>query len=191
MSADKRIQEFIAAVIKRLETYGNCLYLTDSLCGISPKKTNVQTDGDYDPEIARIIAKLNDEEAHYRFVIYKDQPNNPVWSKICSRQSDCVYFIGFSDDHTFLQDNRRNIFLASDKPRSRVVLILLHANKNQLPKATNFWLSKLPVDDFYHIAREDDVHLNRIARIISGNSTALVLSGGGARAMAHIGLLQP
>jgi NTE family protein len=42
----------------------------------------------------------------------------------------------------------------------------------------------------FHVRRDDEGDIQRIARILTGQSVGLVLSGGGARAYAHIGAIR-
>src|SRR5690606_4965543 len=47
-----------------------------------------------------------------------------------------------------------------------------------------------PVDALYHIRPERVSDLARLARILTGNATGLVLSGGGAKGFAHLGVFK-
>ncbi|HVH36613.1 MAG TPA: patatin-like phospholipase family protein [Tahibacter sp.] len=50
------------------------------------------------------------------------------------------------------------------------------------------WLAAAPGARLHHWCRADDIE--RIARLIAGRSLGLVLSGGGARGFAHIGVIR-
>ena len=68
-------------------------------------------------------------------------------------------------------------------------LLLRRSGDNPAPGSTRPWLEAYPgVSMHHHIRHEGD--LARVARLIGGHATGLVLSGGGARGFAHIGVLR-
>jgi len=69
-------------------------------------------------------------------------------------------------------------------------MVLLYQNKHKQPCDTEKLLAKYPVDDCYHISVDQQEDIPKLVRIITGTSLGLVLSGGGARGFAHIGLIQ-
>ena len=58
-------------------------------------------------------------------------------------------------------------------------------NSKIIPGVTGWLLDSSNINNHYHYI--DSLDLKRISRILTGNGIALVLSGGGARGMAHIG----
>jgi NTE family protein len=52
------------------------------------------------------------------------------------------------------------------------------------------WLGKDPSVRLFQVRRDDPDDLARMARVLVGQSVGLVLSGGGARAYAHIGVIK-
>ena len=76
-------------------------------------------------------------------------------------------------------------------PDSRVSLVLIHANGAQPPSGTRRWLDARPeVSEHFHLRWDGDADIQRVARVLAGRSIGLVMSGGGARGYAHIGLLR-
>jgi len=66
-------------------------------------------------------------------------------------------------------------------------LVLLHPHDTELPSGTRHWLRLRRCHDFHHVRLGSHEHMQRLARRIAGRATGLVLSGGGARGLAHIG----
>jgi predicted acylesterase/phospholipase RssA len=58
------------------------------------------------------------------------------------------------------------------------------------PCRTRRWLTPRRVDSFHHIKRSQRSHYERLARYLAGKAVGLVLSGGGARGLAHLGVLR-
>jgi NTE family protein len=72
----------------------------------------------------------------------------------------------------------------------RRTLVLLHPPDCRAPAGTARWLDSHPVDRHLHIRPERPDDMRRLARAVSGRSVGLVLAGGAARAIAHIGVLR-
>jgi NTE family protein/lysophospholipid hydrolase len=68
--------------------------------------------------------------------------------------------------------------------------VLLHEDTAALPSNTPQWLTHRQIDNHQHIRwpREDD--FQKLSRRITGHALGLVLGGGGARGLAHIGILR-
>ena len=63
--------------------------------------------------------------------------------------------------------------------------IIQWPNSKIIPGVTGWLLDSSNINNHYHYI--DSLDLKRISRILTGNGIALVLSGGGARGMAHMG----
>lgn len=66
-------------------------------------------------------------------------------------------------------------------------ILLLHA-KHPAPHASRRWRERRPVARVHHVVDAGD--LARVARLVMGCSVSLVLSGGGARGLAHLGVIR-
>jgi predicted acylesterase/phospholipase RssA len=74
--------------------------------------------------------------------------------------------------------------------KARQNLVLLHADGNRLPSGTSRWFAGRNVTRNYHIRldREDD--FGRVARCLGDVAIGVVFGGGGARGLAHIGVVR-
>lgn len=72
----------------------------------------------------------------------------------------------------------------------RRLLTLLHRDGSRPPRGTARWLDARTVDAHVHVRldRPDDVE--RVARSVAGRGVSLVLSGGGARCFAQLGVVR-
>jgi NTE family protein/lysophospholipid hydrolase len=70
------------------------------------------------------------------------------------------------------------------------ILVLVHPDGSQLPTGTDRWLRQRQVDAHYHVRWDRDADFQRLARILTGNAVGLALGGGGARGLAHIGVIR-
>ncbi len=67
-------------------------------------------------------------------------------------------------------------------------LVLVQPADARRPRHSNRWLDIAALSRLFQIRAADNADLARLARIYTGNSVGLALSGGGARAYAHVGV---
>jgi predicted acylesterase/phospholipase RssA len=70
-------------------------------------------------------------------------------------------------------------------PASRVLPLLA-----ALPVGTESWLAERAVESCIHVRRSREADIARLGRILTGRAIAVVLSGGGAKGFAHLGVLR-
>jgi predicted acylesterase/phospholipase RssA/CRP-like cAMP-binding protein len=129
---------------------------------------------------------LADQEDGNDFVLYRCPPGESAWSRFAVRQSDIVLFI--ADGATGVADVIWEPPPSSGEFSSaaRRVLVLLQNNRFEIT-ATSSWLDGLTVDYQLHVEKDRQQDVSRIARILSGTATGLVLGGGAARGLAALG----
>eukprot|EP00808_Paulinella_micropora_P010377 g50024.t1 len=92
------------------------------------------------------------------------------------------------------KDNLKRGLLAHRDPSQlqlcNKILVLLHPEETALPQGTSAWLRDRKLDFFFHLKRGDRPGFARLARYLAGRDIGLVLSGGGARGLAHLGLFE-
>lgn len=125
--------------------------------------------------------KLFELETHYENVVYLAELQQPAWSRLCLRQADTVLVIAGGQ--------------SAPKPMTRlgqdvqsgipVELVLLWDGQIE-PSHTVPWLRLLRPRRHTHVRSPADI--GRLARLSTGKGLGLVLSGGGARGFAHVGV---
>jgi predicted acylesterase/phospholipase RssA/CRP-like cAMP-binding protein len=68
-------------------------------------------------------------------------------------------------------------------------LLLAHPASADMPRDTRAWLGAAPFDRHFHLRVDDARTMERAARLLAGRGLGLALSGGGARGLAHIGVI--
>lgn len=120
-------------------------------------------------------------EGEHRFVLYPAGPRNDAWRDFSLRQADLVLFLARADHQgTVLPTPSRS----RDRPRH---LVLLQEDR-LLAGASARWRGVADVDRHHHVRGSAD--MDRIARLIARRGLGLVLSGGGARGFAHVGMIR-
>ncbi|MBL8535952.1 MAG: patatin-like phospholipase family protein [Hyphomonadaceae bacterium] len=111
------------------------------------------------------------------------------WFRTCIRQADRIWFFARADARPSVP------ILPHEEPsparQFRLVdVILLHHGMDRQAATTNEWRVACEAARLFHWRGVEDEDSARLARVIAGRSIGLVLSGGGARAYAHIGVVR-
>ncbi len=126
-------------------------------------------------------------EARVRHVLYLGNTDDTDdWRELCVRQADCLLLPTHASQpaSAWPQTACLDAEQALHRPRH---LLLLHAGEIEAGAALR-WLEQLPGVQHHHVRNDGDIA--RVARLLIGRSIGLVLSGGGARGFAHIGVVR-
>jgi NTE family protein len=124
------------------------------------------------------------EEAN-DFVVYVADPTASGWTRQCSRQADVILLVAPAEGQP--RPWPSDITEAALARGARVELALLHDERIATGAAAR-WLKSSPVALHHHIV--DTADLGRLARLLTRRGVGLVLSGGGARGFAHLGVIR-
>jgi NTE family protein len=120
------------------------------------------------------------------FVVYVCDTMPTSWSKLCLRQADVVLLVANADSDVMQWPVLEDADPARQSLR-RTELVLRHGD-HIVPGSTARWLDRFSSLNHHHVRNSEDIA--RVARLLSGRGLGLVLSGGGARGFAHIGVLR-
>ena len=130
---------------------------------------------------------FHDEEERHDSLLYLAEPDFSAWTQLCIRQSDLVLLFCRPDDPKPGDDV---IAYLNEVASGRVChLITLQKPNRTLPDMAPAWTRNITVRTRWNITLETDEGSARLQRIASGRTVALVLSGGGARGFAHLGVV--
>jgi NTE family protein len=119
------------------------------------------------------------------YVVYLADSQSSGWTRQCCRQADFLLLTANADEPRARWPDV--ISETAAKPGVRVELALLHSKTLQAGAAAR-WLAVTPARRHHHIVGAADI--GRIARLLAQTGVGLVLSGGGARGFAHLGVIQ-
>ncbi len=123
-------------------------------------------------------------ERDFAFVLYLAEPEDDIWRRRCLRQADALVFAVDDEPLATWCELERGVLAPLPRPEHLVVM-----HKGEVPAGSGRpWKEKRPLASLHHFRSAVDAP--RIARIISGDPRGLVLSGGGARGFAHLGVLR-
>ena len=140
-------------------------------------------------ENSRIVAWLSEQEGRHTFVVYEPDHWPSPWAARCIRQADRILLVGRADSPPVLSRLEADA-LDSGPTSAAAELVLVHPRGTTRPAGTGAWLAKRRVTAHHHVRHGSDADMRRLARRLTGRSFGLVLSGGGARGLAHIGVIR-
>jgi NTE family protein len=130
---------------------------------------------------------LSAAEAASDLVVYCAEAKNPDWTKLCLRQADRVLLIASSNAPftmpTWLAQEGKGC-------RQPLDLVLLHPGRRDIGPTIERWRAPPPIDIVCHVRHGNPNDIARLARLLRGTAVGLVLSAGGARGFAHLGVVR-
>uniref|UniRef100_A0A8V5H089 Uncharacterized protein n=1 Tax=Melopsittacus undulatus TaxID=13146 RepID=A0A8V5H089_MELUD len=173
-----------------------------------------QCSGDHSMVEYRLSGWLAQQEDSHRIVLYLTDSTLTSWTVRCIRQADCILIVGMGDQEPMVGKLEQT--LENTAVRALKQLVLLHREGGPSPSRTVEWLNMrswcsghLHIRCPKHIftrrnparlqetyeklyKKKADIHsdFSRLARVLTGNTIALVLGGGGARGCSHIGVIK-
>jgi len=129
----------------------------------------------------------NVEQAH-DFVLYAAEADHAGWTHLVSRQVDRLFRVGRGE-----QKPPPNSTVATAEPLQNqllVDLILQQPKGLATPSGSAAWMDAMHPARLFHMRDDALADVQRLARTITGTSVGLVLSGGAARAYAHVGAIK-
>jgi NTE family protein len=119
------------------------------------------------------------------YVVYVADPTDTGWTRQCCRQADVL--LALADAGAEPGSWPSSVTSAASGRGARLELALLQPG-GIVPGAAARWLKSLPAHQHHHIVDGHD--LGRLARLLTRRGVGLVLSGGGARGFAHLGIIR-
>lgn len=148
---------------------------------LGPNASRAKPGEPLDRELSRWLDRL---EQDHEYVVYLTDSETSPWTRRCLRQSDLIL------DVTAAGSSPRTLATALQEEWTSRDLVMVHAADTTKPSGTAIWTNDLPMRRRHHVRAGNIEDFARLARRISGRAIALALSGGGARGLAHIGVLR-
>lgn len=140
----------------------------------------------------RVLKFLQDLEARTDVVIYECDTTAAPWSERCLRQADRVLAILRAGRPEHAEEIRAWLEpMLSRHHVPQIDLALVHDEQAEVPGGSPADWGWLPQSAHVHHVRMDNrADYERLARTLLRSGVAVVLSGGGARGIAHVGVLK-
>ncbi|HEV2148824.1 MAG TPA: cyclic nucleotide-binding domain-containing protein [Longimicrobiaceae bacterium] len=190
-SSGAPVREFCNRLVTALGAHGSVLRLDAAGVDARMAEAGISQAWEGSAESPRLLAWLEAQEAAHRFVVYEAEPGPTPWTRRCMRQADRVLLVARAEgDPRPGEAERALLGLEGRITDAHEVLVLLHPEGTVLPTGTRRWLEGRRVDEHHHLRWGEEGGFARLARVLAGTAVGLVLGGGGARGLAHIGVLR-
>ncbi|MBF9043332.1 cyclic nucleotide-binding domain-containing protein [Rhodobacterales bacterium HKCCE4037] len=142
-----------------------------------------------DPATPEAIAWMNAQERNAQIVLFVANPDASDWSRAALKQADQAVFVAQAINYR--APSEIESFALQILPESQRRLVLLHPHRMQKAAGTGRWLDSRPVFLHHHVALTGgDGDIARLGRFLAGRAIGMVLSGGGAFGVAHVGVFR-
>lgn len=122
----------------------------------------------------------SEAEARHDYLLCAAQAEEGAWAAACRRQADRMLLLADGD-----RPPPADCGLCASEPLQASGLVdLVLVQRGERPAGTAAWLDAVGPARHFHLVGGD---CGPLARTLTGCAVALVLSGGGARAFAHVG----
>jgi len=136
---------------------------------------------------SRVAAWLDQQEMQYKYVIYEADLGSSLWTELCIRQADRILLVADSAAEPSFDSAWS---LALKHAAAQQELVLLHADRSGSPAETRRWLEVGRLATHHHLGVATPSDYDRLARSLTGQAVGLTLGGGGARGLAHVGVIR-
>lgn len=190
-TSDARLAaDFTHQLVDALGSIGATLHLTAARVDAMLNHPGIAAAGKDHVLSIRLAAWLDEQESSYRFVVCEADAAATEWTMRCLRQADEILLVAPVDSDPEPRGIEKALLSEAPIAQARQNLVLLHRNGDRLPSGTARWLDARPVQRHFHVRLDHAEDYPRVARCLAGMAIGLVLGGGGARGLAHIGVIR-
>ena len=131
---------------------------------------------------------FNRLEEDHSIVLYEADFEASAWTRLCLRQADRVLLLAPAS--RMPNGIHPSAELAVNNPRRTPIELVLYRERSTDSSHTLAHTRRFVSARHHHLRASEARDFRRIARMISGRAVGLVLSGGGARGMCHVGVIR-
>ncbi|XP_028394632.1 patatin-like phospholipase domain-containing protein 7 isoform X3 [Dendronephthya gigantea] len=208
-SDDVPLNNFAFELSLALNSIGPTLLLTSFLVQSKLGTSALDSMHEY-----RLSSWLGQQEDLHRLVVYQADHYMSAWTKRCIRQADLILIVALGDKEPHV--GQLEMQMENMQVRAQKELVLLHRalHKKRITRTVEWlnargWISahhhircprkvlsrKSLVEKYLHNPDNYEIpgrhsDFARLARRLTGTSIGLVLGGGGARGISHVGIIQ-
>lgn len=139
----------------------------------------------------RVAEFLHEADVAHDYVVLQTDAELTPWSVSAVRQSDRFVVLASADPDA---EERARIGafldLLNERQRPTAWIVRVHPSHTTTPRGSAAFLDDYRVGEVHNVRSGRADHLARIGRLATGNGRGVVLGGGGARGIGHIGALR-
>jgi len=181
---------FCARLVRGLERIGSTMHLSAERVEALLNQPGITGAEREQASGMRLTAWLDEQEASTQFLVYETDGTDSRWTQRCLRQADEILIVADAASDPSPRVLESLLLGADGISKARQSLVLLHADGSRLPSGTSRWFAGRNVGNHFHIRLDTEADFDRIARCTAGVAIGVVFGGGGARGLAHIGVIR-
>lgn len=184
--------QLIATVMETLDACGDSMLLSAASVDTmlrQPGLANTPAGGFGEIRLAELLHQAETDADHLVLDTRRGlvDSTTPEWTRRALRHADQVVIVASPDPDDAEEAEIRALIEATPERIPRW-LAIFHPESCRQPSGTRAVRERFGVDEIHHLRATSATEIGRMARLAAGTGIGLVLSGGGARGHAHIGV---
>lgn len=129
-------------------------------------------------------------ENQYGYVIYETDHELSPWTQRCIRQADRLTLVAEHSTSPKLNEIERSLFTGTKKILPYIEMIFIHPDNQGQIYGTANWLTPRFCHNFQHFRLGVKSDIEKFIRFLTSKAFGVVLNGGGARGITHLGAIK-
>ncbi len=181
----------VAEIVAEIARFGTAKHLSSDRVDRVLNRTAISQAATDNVGVPRLAEFMHEADVGNDHVVLQTDREMSAWTRRALRQADRVVVVCSPYPDSAELALISEIFgTVEDAGHVARMLAVLHPASTERPRHTASLTSRWDVDDVVHVRTGSSADLARLARLASGHGYGLVLSGGGARGFAHLGVLR-
>jgi predicted acylesterase/phospholipase RssA len=191
VTADCDADSLVADIAEEVARFGTTKHLSSDRIDRVLNRESISQAATDNVGVPRLAEFMHEADVGNDHVVLQTDPDATAWTRRALRQADRVVVVCSPNPSRDESDRIDAVFEVLDGVEHvATMLAVLHPRTAQRPRGTAALVARWGVDEVVHIREGRAGDVARLARLASGHGYGLVLSGGGARGFAHLGVLR-
>jgi NTE family protein len=158
---------------------------SERLAALGAPPVPTARDGVASAAMTEWLAAVEDD---HRFVLLVADAGDTAWTRLALRHADQILLTAAANGNPTPRPWEQALLGDAQEPAARRALLLTHDGSPALLTGTARWLRERRLDYHLHLRAGVADDLQRLARVLAGESLGIVFGGGAARGFAHLGV---
>jgi predicted acylesterase/phospholipase RssA/CRP-like cAMP-binding protein len=181
----------VAEMVREIARFGTAKHLSSDRVDRVLNRTAISQAAADNVGVPRLTEFMHEADVGNDHVVLQTDAEFTAWTRRALRQADRVVVVCSPDPDAAERARISQIFATiDDASHVARMLAVLHPSTTDRPRRTGQLMDLTRAEHVVHVRRGSSSDVARLARLATGHGYGLVLSGGGARGVAHLGVLQ-
>jgi predicted acylesterase/phospholipase RssA/CRP-like cAMP-binding protein len=181
----------VAEMASEIARFGSTKHLSSDRVDRVLNRTAISQASTDNVGVPRLAEFMHEADVGNDHVVLQTDADMSPWTRRALRQADRVVVVCSPNPDAAERALVTDIFSTiADAGHVGRMLAVLHPPSTDRPRQTAELIAPWRIDDVVHVRSGSSDDVARLARLASGHGYGLVLSGGGARGFAHLGVFR-